>query len=505
MKKKLIFFLPLVFLYFFNLGYNAVWIPNESFYADASKNMLESGNYLTPVYNGEIRLNKPPLTYWLSLLGFKIFGINEFGLRFFQAFLGILTGILTYLISKKLTKDENVALLSALILNLSFIFVANARYTSPEIPFTFFITLSLYFWLEYYTSKKNLFFFLALVSSSFAVLTKGPAGFILPAGVIFFYLLFNDPKELLKLRYYLGTVFVFITGGWWFLYQFIVNKEEFLEVFIKENIKRIYALQKDPVYFYLLDINVSFLPYSLLFFPALLWAFRKKELRFPLTWFLFIFTLFSLVKMKIPVYIMPAYPAMAIITASFLKLSDKRRVKVYLSVFLGTLVSLALILSSIYIKMSLILIPLIFLIFIPLFTKNFILFPAFSGFAFIFYLSSVILPFVENYRPYREIGKTIKKLDPSGRIKTYEVGFFHHNLPFYADRVIIRNKKLNEIKGKALILVRSDLSACKGLKSWKLYTSSESRFFKFLMDIKRRKRFGEFKLCFINQDLRKSR
>ncbi|GAB6066174.1 glycosyltransferase family 39 protein [Aquifex pyrophilus] len=504
MKKKLVFFLPLVFLYFFNLGYNAVWIPNESFYADASKNMVETGNYLTPVYNGELRLNKPPLTYWLSALGFKIFGINEFGLRFFQAFLGILTGVLTYLVSKKLTKKEDVSLLSALILNLSFIFIANARYTSPEVPFTFFITLSLYLWLEYYTEKKNLFFLLALVSSSLAVLTKGPAGFALPAGVIFFYLLFNDPKELLKIRYYLGTAFVFIAGGWWFLYQYFANKEVFLEVFIKENIKRIYALQKDPIYFYALDINVSFLPYSLLFFPAVFWAFRKKELRFPLTWFLFIFTLFSLVKMKIPVYIMPAYPAMAVITAHFLLSSEMRKVKVFLSLLLGTLISLALILSAVYIKMSLFIIPLIFLAFIPAFTRRFILFPAFAGFAFLLYLSSVILPFVEEYRPYREIGRAIKDIDPSGKLKTYEVGFFHHNLPFYADRVVIRNKSLSEIK-EGLILVRSDLSECEGIKSWKLYTSSESRFFKFLMDIKRGKRFREFKLCILTQGRLKSR
>ncbi|NPA32549.1 MAG: glycosyltransferase family 39 protein [Aquificae bacterium] len=495
MTKKLLVFSLLALVYFTNLSLNAVWIPNESFYADGARNMLKTGDFLTPVYNGELRLNKPPLTYWLSALGFTIFGVNELGLRFFQALLGLLSALIVYLLAKDVTRDEETALLSSLAFGLSFIVVANARYTSPEIPLTFFITLSLYLWHKYYTTKKTHLFWLAIGSSSLAVLTKGPVGFALPAGIIFIFLLLENPKELLKLRYYAGTLTVLITSGWWFAYQYITHKEEFLRIFIKENIKRIYALQSDPVYTYILDLNVSFLPYSLLFFPALAFALLKKrqELKFPLVWFLTTFTLFSLVKMKIPVYVMPAYPAVAIITARYLTSDYLPKLKNTLLVFLGTLLLVALFALAVLFKPSPLLVPLSILPLVFLFKRKLINYPAVAGFSFLLYLALVILPFVEEKRPYREVGARIKAEDPKALLRTYEIGHFHHNLPFYAERVIIRNAK--EPKPPALVLAKEGSLKCEPVESWELYTGSESRFFRFLLDIKRNKRFYKFNLC----------
>ncbi|HIC97866.1 MAG TPA: glycosyltransferase family 39 protein, partial [Aquificaceae bacterium] len=254
-------FVAVAFLYFYNLGVNQVWQPNEAFYADASKNMLKSGDFLTPVYNGELRLNKPPLTYWLTALSFSLFGVSELTLRLFQALAGLGTGLITYMIAKKLS-DNDTAQLSFLILTLSFQFIANARYTSPEVLLTFFITLSLYLWILSYERKDSFLFFLALTSSALGVLTKGPVGFLIPAGVVFTYLLFRDRRELLKVKYYLGTLYVMVISGWWFAYQYLVNGGEFVEVFLKENVKRIYAMRQDPIYSYVLDVNWSFLPYS---------------------------------------------------------------------------------------------------------------------------------------------------------------------------------------------------------------------------------------------------
>ncbi len=492
-----LFTLLVVFLYFFNLGLNAVWIPNEAFYADASRRMLETGDLLTPVYNGELRLNKPPMTYWLSTLSFFLLGVNEFALRFFQALLGLGTAFLTYRLTLEITGRRETAFLSFLVLSLSFIFVANARYTSPEVPLTFFITLSLYLWYRYYTTGRFLFFFLALLSSVFGVLTKGPVGFVLPAGIIFFFLLLEKPRELLKLRYYAGTLFVFLASGWWYLYQYLTNGEEFLRVFIKENIKRIYALQSDPFYQYLLDVNVSFLPYSFLVFPAVLYAFRRRELRFPLVWVLTVFVVFSMVKMKIPVYVMPAYPAMAVLTAVFLNNSAERMpVKVSLY-FLGGLLFLAFLVVAFAYDLSLPwLLVGVLISFVPLYFKRPELLPASGGIAFLLYLSAVVLPFVEEYRPYREVGRAVKKADPAAELRTYELFHFHHNLPFYAERRIIRNRKPSKVQPPALVLAPKGLYPCREvLGSWRLYTRSESRFFKFLMDVKRNKNFREFVLC----------
>ncbi|MDQ7082466.1 MAG: phospholipid carrier-dependent glycosyltransferase [Aquificota bacterium] len=84
--------LAIAFVYFNNLGLNQVWQPNEAFYAYGAREMLRTGDFITPVYNGEIRLNKPPMTYWITALSFMIFGVNELALRLFQAVLGLRDG-----------------------------------------------------------------------------------------------------------------------------------------------------------------------------------------------------------------------------------------------------------------------------------------------------------------------------------------------------------------------------------------------------------------------------
>jgi 4-amino-4-deoxy-L-arabinose transferase-like glycosyltransferase len=297
---------------------------------------------------------------------------------------------------------ERVGLLSLVVLSLSFQFISNARYTSPEAPFTFFITLTLFLWLKGYSEGKDRYIYGAFLASSMAVLTKGPAGYILPAMVVFIYLLLIDRREILRVKYYIGTLGVFLLSGWWFVYQFLENRDEFLSVFVKENIKRVYGLQEDPIYFYLIDINVSFLPYSFLIFPAMLWLVRKgeKSLLFPSVWFLSILLLFSLVKMKIPVYIMPAFPAMSMIVASFLLSEELRSFKAYASYILGVLLFITTAVGGYLFKMNVIILLLILLALLVVIKRGWFYFaPAVGGGGLLLYISLVILPFVEEHRP----------------------------------------------------------------------------------------------------------
>jgi len=128
-----ILFLCLALLYFINLGYNSVWMPNEALTADGVRYALKEGKIIIPYFNGEPFLHKPPMSQWISLLGVLIFGLNEFGIRFFYAILGISMGLLTYLLSKEFT-DKNTSLLAGIIMISSFQFIANARFASPEVP-----------------------------------------------------------------------------------------------------------------------------------------------------------------------------------------------------------------------------------------------------------------------------------------------------------------------------------------------------------------------------------
>lgn len=489
--------LAVILSWFVHLGSPQVWMPNESFYADASKNMIRTENFITPYYNGELRLEKPPMTYWIISLGYYLFGINEFGLRFFHAVFGLLTGFITFLLAQEALKNLKVSLLSALILLSSFQFFANSRYASPEIPFTFFITLSLYLWLKAYKKDSVFLMVLAFFSSSLAVMTKGPAGFVIPAGIVFFYLLLENPKELLKKRYYLLTLFSLTIGLWWHFYEFFAHKEEFSKVFYQENLSRIYQ-GTDPYYFYLLDTLISFMPYSFLVFFAFFWSFFKikRELSFFLLWFLFVFTVFSIIKSKIPVYVLPAYPAMSVLTASFLLSSHLRRITLASSSFLTVLLSLSMIVGVFYFDLSKFF---LLLAFVPLLmlSKSYILSPLVGGIAFTLFVNTGLVGgYLEKFRHYREVGNYIKILDPKGVRKVYELGYFHHNLPFYADRKVIRNKMP---EGQAVVIFKlGAYQGCQPIKVWKLYTSSESRLVAFLLDTKRGKRFDNFGICIYN-------
>ncbi|MFN3947424.1 MAG: phospholipid carrier-dependent glycosyltransferase [Aquificaceae bacterium] len=481
-------------LYLLNLGSFQVWSPNEAFYADSTRNMLKGGDFLNPYYNGDLRLNKPPMTYWLVAIGYSLFGVNEWGLRFMHALLGLLTGFITLLIAKEITKSWYIGVFSFLVFSLSVQFFANSQYASPEVPFTFFITLSLYLWLLYYNRKNFLYLPFAFLSSSFAMLVKGPAGFVIPAGVVFFYLLLRDPKELLKLRYYLLSLFALLLGLWWHVYQLLTKGSQFWEVFYKENLQRIHH-GDDPIYFYLLDLNVSFLPYSFIFFIALAWTLvkAKREMAFPIVWFAFVYGLFSFISQKIPVYVLPAFPSLAIITANFMVGQDWTKIKKYSSLFISLLIALTLLIATFFFSL-----PLYFLLLLPLpflvFYKDYKSSPAMAGLILVIFLKFALLPQLEEKRKVKDLGEFIKGLDPKGETPIYEVGYFHHSLPFYAERKIIRDKEPQ--RGSLVVFSLGSFEKCQPIKTFSLYTGSESRLFKFIMDAKRGKNFKEFGVCF---------
>jgi len=482
-----------VILYFYNLGSFQVWQPNEAFYAEASRRMLLTGDYITPYYNEELRFQKPPLTYWLVAIGYWLFGINEFGLRFFHAVLGLGTGFITLLLAWLLTKDFKVSILSFLILVLSLQFFVNAHYASPEVPLAFFICATLTSWYAYYKTKRLPFLLIAFLSSSLGMLVKGPVAFVMPALIVFTFLILERPRELLDKKYYLLTPFALALGLWWHVYHSLIHGSVFLKVFLAENIQRIYA-GKEPVYFYLLDTLVSFFPYSLLFFPAIFWSLLKarKELKFVILWILCFFLVFSLIKKKIPLYVMPAYPAMAVITAYFLINSPWERIKrwngIFVSLLLFALTTVAVLyfeLNKVFILLSIV--PLLFL------KVEVRYVPAVAMVVFYVFLAGAILPYLETFRKTKNLGEFLKELDPKREYQTYQVGHFHHSLPFYAERKIIRDQTPE--KNSLVIFEIGKFDGCEPVKKFYLYKGSESRLFKFLMDSKKNKNFSEFGVC----------
>ena len=448
-KHYLLLFLVIA-LYFLNLGTNQVFAPNESFYADAALNMLKTGNYLIPIYNDHIRLAKPPLLYWLIALSFKIFGVSSFSLRLPSALAGSFCVLFTYYFGEKITK--NLGLYGAIATGMALEFVSNARYASPEVLFCFFISSSIYFLYFYLKSQKIYYLVASTILSSLAMLTKGPVGVLIVGFVGFWYIVFENPNLLKDYKLYMAFVIALFIGGLWYIE--VLNspyKELLIHKFYIENIKRINGLESDPWYFYIKDTIVSFAPFSIVLYLFFLNLKGLKTIKLASVWFFSLFIVFSLIKMKIPTYLIPAYPAMGFIVGINALAKKYFRYMFWILFCIGLLIYYALIVF--------------------------------------------VLPSIEPYRPYKEMGYVIR-LYKNNKPVYYE-GYFIHQLPFYADTTIKKFAK----NSKPGILI-TETQCKKPLWEGYVYTDSESRFLVFLKDIYKFKKgdikdskFKKFYIC----------
>ena len=504
-KWALSLFLGLsIFIYFWNIWINDIWIPNESFYAEASREILENKDFVDIYYNYDHRFNKPPLTYWLITISYLIFGVNEFATRLPIVLLALGTILLTFNIAKELF-NRNVAIISVFVSFFSFQFVINSRYASPEIPLTFFFTLTLYLFLKGYKTKNFLYIFFSYIALGLTVLTKGYPYIVLIGGIIIIYIFIENNlnfkqfwEDIKFLKLWIGLPIVFILGFWWYILMYLKYGDAFLNVLFKETIHRAIGGDKglNP-FFYISAILWAFLPYSLTFYYSFI-ELRKyiKKLLFPFIWFFVVLIIFTLSKGKIPVYILPAYPSMAIIVAYFLsEYKTDSKLKKY---FFNTLL---LIQSIIFVIASISLVYLfkldIFYYWIAIFPlayliryKDLKLSPFISASILFFIFTVSLLPKVEKFRPYDQIGQSVKDNLIDKSIPLIVENYFWHNLPFYTERKVLRDKSVDFIKDYSkkkttlALIKREDLKYFpNAIKLWegRLYIKgSESRFAVFL-------------------------
>ena len=459
------FFLWIGFLFFWNIWLNDIWTANEAFYAEAVREMFENHNFLDIYYNYEPRFNKPPLTYWLMALSSLIFGMTEFAMRLPIVLCGIGSVLLTFLLGKKLHGTE-VGLISAFIMAFSIQFYSNSRYASPEIPLTFFFILTLYFFIAGYKDNKWKYIFYSYVALVLTIWVKGYPYLILIGLIVFSYILwdvnFNFKKFFEKLKFlklHIGITFVLIFGFWWFVYMYLKFGNEFLDVYMQETLKRAIAKESKglaDLIFYPYVILWGFLPYSLSFYFSFFGYLKNwkkiKEISFVFTWFLVMLVVFTIAKGKVPTYFIQAHAALSIMLAYFIVNYDfkNRLVKIpWMSTFfIAGLLILAIEGYLIYAfdldKLYYIAVAYPFLYAARF--KDYIYFPFNSALTLLFVVVISILPIIEKYRPYNQIGRAIDDSFIPQSTPLLVEGRFIHNLPFYTKRKEIGKLSVEELK-----------------------------------------------------------
>jgi len=344
-------FIPLliltVFISFFNLGSVTLFDVDEAVFSTATREMIESGDWITPTYNGKNRYDKPILFYWLMAASYKMSGINEFGARFPSALASTALVIAIFFFMRNV-RDDTYAFYAAIAALLSMYFLAYSHAAVTDMSLTLFISLSLfsfYLWIDGETqskTKNNMYLYGFYLFSALAFLTKGLIGIVFPFGIVLAYMIvIHGWKGLIKVFSLKGIILFMLISLPWVIVQFTINGQEFFDqFFMKHHFKRytgVISGHRGPFYYYIPVLIIGMFPW-VAFLPAGIrstWKEKNKFQIFAFIWFGFIFLFFTFSTTKLPNYILPALPATAILIASGMSMQDKKWLYVS-NIFLAT-------------------------------------------------------------------------------------------------------------------------------------------------------------------------
>lgn len=319
------------YLFLFGLGQMALTDPDEPFYAQTSKEMLKRGEWLTPRIFGKPQFEKPPLYYWFIIVSYKIFGVNEFAARFPSALFGIL-GILGIYFLGKILFSRKTGLYASLIMATAIEYMILARACVTDMVLAVSILYAFLFYLYAYLNRdRKIFYLFASGFLGLAVLTKGPVGVILPISIILLYLLYKkDIRAVFRFPIISGgAVFFLIAIPWYFLMHKVYGASFIDHFFGFQNITRFLQPEHkigDVFYYYIPIMLGGFFPWSIFLPYGIHYIIRRDKERFSnhaflFIWILVFFIFFSLARTKLPTYIFPIFPALAIIIARFWELN----------------------------------------------------------------------------------------------------------------------------------------------------------------------------------------
>lgn len=332
---KDLFFLALIFGVFYAIwiGSYALFTPDEGRYSEVAREMVKSSDYVTPRLNGVAFLDKPALYYWLQASAIHLFGLKEWALRFWPAAIGVLGCLITYITGHALF-NRRTGIIAAIILATSPLYYGAAHYANLDLEVAVLVSNALLFFLLGQHSKtrwRTLLLLTAYTFAALAFLTKGLIGLAFPVMIIGAWILILNRWHLLtKIHLISGlSIFVILVTPWYYLVQ-KANPEFLHFFFVTQQVTRFltkatFNSQASP-WFYIPVLLAGFIPWSLFIIQAMTYNFKlvwqnrhqyQYEL-FLLLWFSLIFIFFSIPKSKTVGYILPVFPALALLTARYL-------------------------------------------------------------------------------------------------------------------------------------------------------------------------------------------
>jgi 4-amino-4-deoxy-L-arabinose transferase-like glycosyltransferase len=339
-RGLLLLLLAVVLIWFGNLEYRKLIRPDEGRYAEIPREMVVSGDWTTPRLNELKYFEKPPLQYWATAVAYEVFGEHQWTSRIWAALTGFAGILLAWFTGARLFGRE-AGIYAALLLGSSMLYAMMSHINTLDMGVTFFISLGLFSLLlaqkEDQVAARRNWMLLAWAGLALAVLSKGLMGLVLPGAALFLYSVFNrDITVWKRMHWFSGLLLFSLIAVPWFVLVIKANPEFFQRFFIYEHFERFTTKvhgRFQPWYYFVPILLLGMMPWTMLMFDTLLRSWRGsvrkvKEFspeRFLLVWAVFVYLFFSISDSKLPSYLLPMFPALALLMGKQLAEMKARR------------------------------------------------------------------------------------------------------------------------------------------------------------------------------------
>ena len=322
----LLLILVAAFALLWKLGTGTLAAWDEAIYAQVSKEIVQSGHWLTLHWEYQSWFEKPPLFMWIMALVFRGFGVSEFWARFPSALAGIALIAVTYL-TGAFTHGKRVGLLAAAILLTCYHFLSFARFGTMEVMLTLFVYLAIYAYLRLKNENQK-WWYLVWSSCALAMMVKGAGGIIAPFAIVLALLFEKRLNAAVRSKYFWqGLLLALVIVAPWHILMYVWHGRPFIDEYLGYHViarsTRVLEGHASGYFYYLGKLVDGSFPWCLLAPFAVVSLIRRDRKGQSRSWVLLLFSalvlgLYTVIPTRRPWYIIPIYPALAILIAGFI-------------------------------------------------------------------------------------------------------------------------------------------------------------------------------------------
>lgn len=334
-------------LWFGTLDYRRLVRPDEGRYAEIPREMVASGDWITPRLNGIKYFEKPALQYWATAASFEIFGEHQWSARLWPAITGFLGILLAWYTGRRLWGNA-AGMLAGGMLASALLYNVMAHVITLDMGLSFFLQLAItgfIFAQQDDARASQRWMWTAWIALALAVLSKGIVAIVLTGGTLVVYTVLNrDAGPWRRFRPVSGLLIFLAIAAPWFIAVSLANPEFAHFFFIHEHFERFLTKahrRYQPDWYFVPIFLIGALPWSFMWIHGLLkrWPRRVQGAfspeRFLTVWVVMTFLFFSFSNSKLAPYIIPIFPALALLSAKFMIDASRRTVLIHLGLMLA--------------------------------------------------------------------------------------------------------------------------------------------------------------------------